>query len=688
MKMVFIFRRRKVVRGSWSSLGRVRRRAWVRALTALAWTAASLCAGAAWGQEAPPSPEAGAELTEEGGAGAELADEEGAQDEGEVIVVTGTRGERRRSESPVATEVIGVKEIEASGAQDLAQLLDQRAGLDVRPGLAGSTIRVQGLDPRYVLVMVDGQRVNGRIDGAVDLSRFSTHDIEQVEIVRGAGTSLYGADALGGVINIITRRPVSAQEASLTLVGGELGSLDLRADAGARGARWDARLSGRAGRLDSFDLDPRDPATTGSAQGSWGLGGQARLEPASAWRLDLSADYFRRHTDGVDAQGTGAVFDRRNVTETLASTARLEREREGQRASGALTYRLFRDQFLYDQRGAGALDQAQETVDQTVQLQLQWGDSSGAHAWVAGLDALGERLQTPRLQGGRGQRGRAAVFVQDEWGFAPSASGLLGVRADVDSQFGPNLSPNLAARWAPSDGLALRVAVGRGFRAPSFQELYLLFENPSVNYLVQGQEGLSPERSWDVNASAQWDPSERVGLWVNGFYHWIDDLIAFQTLEAGELGGTTRYTYANLDHAQSRGVEASARVRPWRWGSAELSYTLTDARDADGRALEGRARHQVGLQLSQGYKPWGLLGTVQGLAFGERPFYSADADGDAREEVTLAKPYASLDARLGWEANDFLEIFVGGDNLLDAGEAQRLPLRPRRLYLGLIGTYQ
>lgn len=121
------------------------------------------------------------------------------------IVVTGSRGERRLKDSTVATEVISRKKIEASGARNAAEVLETQLGIDVVPFFGGSRVRMLGLDSQYVLILIDGERIAGRLNNAVDLSRFKVQNLERIEIVKGASSALYGADAIGGVINLITR---------------------------------------------------------------------------------------------------------------------------------------------------------------------------------------------------------------------------------------------------------------------------------------------------------------------------------------------------------------------------------------------------------------------------------------------------------------------------------------------------
>ena len=123
---------------------------------------------------------------------------------GEEITVTATRTDRTLAETVVATEVINREQIESSGASTAADLLETHPGVSTEQSFAGVAIRLQGLNPEHVLVLIDGQRVIGRKDGAIDLSRYPVDWIERIEIVKGPSSVLYGSDAMGGVINIIS----------------------------------------------------------------------------------------------------------------------------------------------------------------------------------------------------------------------------------------------------------------------------------------------------------------------------------------------------------------------------------------------------------------------------------------------------------------------------------------------------
>jgi outer membrane receptor for ferrienterochelin and colicins len=138
-----------------------------------------------------------------------------AVEEKPIIVVTGSRREQRLKDSTSMTEVISKKRIEQTGARNLGEVLQGQLGVDVVPFFGGSRVRMLGMDSQYVLFLVDSERIAGRLDNAVDLTRFKTQNIERIEIVKGSSSALYGADAMGGVINMITRETEKDQEYNL-----------------------------------------------------------------------------------------------------------------------------------------------------------------------------------------------------------------------------------------------------------------------------------------------------------------------------------------------------------------------------------------------------------------------------------------------------------------------------------------
>ncbi|WP_254623895.1 TonB-dependent receptor domain-containing protein [Myxococcus sp. CA033] len=611
---------------------------------------------------------------------------ETSQDEVPVArtVVTASRTQERLGETPVATEVITRADIVASGARDASELLAAHPGLEVVQTFAGASLQVQGLGPEYVLVLVDGERVAGRVAGSVDLSRLSLEDVEQVEIVKGPSSVLYGSDAVGGVVNFITRRARKPLGGELRVAYGELERLDLDATGEARGESWGLRLSGGLQRRASYDLEPADVGTTGSSLEGFDVSASGDLKGEGPLSLEGSAGFSRRTQRGVDLGVAGAVFDRASrdtsINSRLAPSWKLN--------SGATlrvegSYSHFQRRYLRDQRRASALDTVEDTREQQGRLGTQLDARVGErHAFVVGAELLGEWLVADRLETGEGDRGRASLYAQDSWTLAtgPKLVVVPGARVDVDTQFGTAVTPRLAAKVDPLSWLTVRGSYGWGYRAPGFQELLLDFENPSVGYSVRGNPDLKPERSRSFSVSTEVRPSDASLIWVSAYQHALRDMIG-TTLQQG--GEQQLFTYVNVARARVRGGELGLRQRfPWRL-SGEMAYTLTDGHDEElDRALEGQVLHRLTAQATWRHREWGLETWVRAALVGKRPFYP-DTDGDGVANPYKSEAYVTVDARIAWRARESLQFFVLGSNLADAGNPTDLPIPPRTFQAGL-----
>ncbi|QQR45714.1 TonB-dependent receptor [Myxococcus xanthus] len=629
--------------------------------------------------EAPPDAQAA-----QADAGPERALDAEALPEARTVV-TASRSPERLEDSAVATEVITRSDILASGARDASELLAAHPGLQVVQTFAGATVQLQGLSPEYVLVLVDGERVAGRVAGSVDLSRLSTEDIEQVEIVKGPSSVLYGSDAVAGVVNLITRRARRPLGAELRASYGSMQRLELDATGEAKGENWGLRLSGGLARRDAYLLDPTSIGTTGSSLDGIdaSAGGDLRVSEGTA--LQANATYARRVQRGVDVGVTGAIFDRASRDDSLSvrlSPRWTLSNNASLRVDGA--YAWFNRRYLRDQRRSNALDSIEDTREQQGRLGAQLDAKLGdAHAFVVGAELLGEWLQADRLgEDGTGQRARASIYVQDNWTLVPRLKLTLvpGARVDTDTQFGTAVTPRLAARMDPTSWLTLRGSYGWAFRAPGFQEMLLDFENPSVGYRVHGNPDLRPERSRSFNLSVEVKPAESSLLWVSAFQHNLQDMIGVST---EMVGPQQLFTYVNIARARVLGGELGVRQQLPGRISAELGYTLTDGRSEEtGLALEGQARHRLTAQATWRHRTSGLEAWVRGALVGPRPFYP-DTDGDGVANPYDATTYVTVDARLGWRMREELQFFVLGTNLANAGNPTDLPIPPRAIQAGI-----
>jgi outer membrane receptor for ferrienterochelin and colicins len=609
----------------------------------------------------------------------------------EITVTTAGRREERRSDAVVGTEVIERAQLVESGAENVAEALEDLPGVEIVPALQGTTVRMQGLDPQHTLILIDGEPVIGRSDGALDLTRLSLQDVERIEIVRGASSALYGSAAHGGVINIITRRASQplALDGRLSLGTYEpyalAGStLDGGLGVGVRRGGFRARMDVSVHRVGAYDLDRSDAATTGSEitqyDGSLRLSQQVRQS-----ELGLRLRVSRRDMLGIDASATGAVYDRHNRIDELGVAGTLSTEFTRGTLATQVYFTQFFDQFVLDQRGSAQEDLDQDTRQRLGEVSSQYTfvSEDARHTLTLGADVQQESLVADRLSG-VGRRTRTSPFAQHQWLVHRGLNLTLapGFRVDVDSQFGTVPSPKLAVRMDPHERLVLRASVGRGFRAPNFKELYLTFENPSVGYRVVGNPDVRPETSWSMQLEGEWTPSAKVTVRASLYRNQIDDLI---DTALDETQANVVYTYVNTTSAITQGTELSLRVRPVPGLDLQVAYVFLDARDLQrDRWLTGRSRHRGTFRARYSHADAGFSATVRGSLVGQRPFYETDTNGDDQE--VMDDLYLSLDVRLEQRVGDLVGLFAGADNLAGAG-GRYLSIRPRGFYAGLTVDY-
>jgi vitamin B12 transporter len=476
------------------------------------------------------------------------------------VVVTATGDEQPVDQSAAATSVITAAEMQALGLTSVADALRLLPGVTVlRSGLDGgvTSLFIRGTSSTQTLVLFDGVRLNSPFFGGYDWSLPMTLGVGRVEVARGPYSALYGADALGGVVQLIPERGGAGRVRAL-VEGGEGAWRRGQVDASFGGGAWTAVISAGS-REGSGDL-PNDAFASGVGmmEVSASLGAGARL-----------GVLFRRTTERTEIPFSGADLTPHRFTAAAENLLALplhwhlgsstELEATVSRVDRSLE---FRDPE--DPSGFVRSDTVADSEGGHIALHHRWG----GHRLIFGGEwradnvtdgsNLGVTLADRRLV-------TRSLFVQDSFSPAHGFGVLAGVRWDQAEPWGSQLSPRLTVGWA---GRSMRawIALGKAFRAPGLGELY---------YPYSGNPTLAPERSrsGEIGASLPLLAGRAV-LQLVGFANRQSDLIDFDY---------ATFRYANIAHARESGIEASwiAMVG----GRRHLSVALNWLDTADGAGV-------------------------------------------------------------------------------------------------------
>jgi outer membrane receptor for ferrienterochelin and colicins len=614
----------------------------------------------------------------------------------QTLVITATRHAMLATDAPAALSVITRREIEARGADNVLDAIRGDTGLSLQGrAVAGrKVVSLRGMDSRHALFLVDGKRL-GASDGVIGASDFqydwiAADDIERIEIVRGPLSVLYGSEAVGGVINIVTRQPGDAWRFGALAEG-------IAADGGRGGNGWrsGARADGplgagvflRAGvalsaveplaspvdaRIDELEgRDKRD----GWLGLSWrGAGGQ-RLE------LDHRQGTEEREAGARERGGPRRFHRTFNHIERAMTALAWDAEGGGGTETQLRAYRSTID--VENRRTNGvAVNLPQRVTEQVLEGQAR--RPFGAQALTAGFEARNESLDDPGLPGGRSTLRHRSLFVQDEWRVAPPLTLTLGLRHDEHGRYGREWSPRAYAVWRVAPAWTVKGGASHGFKVPNLKQVVPGARPEGPNTFL-GNPDLKPESSDAVevgvgyaNGAAQWQ--------LMAFDQRVHDLIEVRLVAAGPTPGIGTYTYENLAQARLRGVEASW-LQPLGQGfTAGVNYNWLDAKNGSGQRLDRRPRHSAALRLDWQQGAWRVGALVEHAGDQRLPAAPPATGSRAVPDVTLLGGHVTLALPHGLEAT------LGVRNLDDVRLADKSALftqaeAPRTWRLTLRGRW-
>ena len=517
------------------------------------------------------------------------------------IVVTASDVPETIESTPAAVTVVTKKDIDERAARDVADVLREVPGLAVsRTGSAGkaTSLFTRGAASTQTLVLWNGIEINNPYFSGYDWGRFSTAGVEQVEVVRGPFSALYGSDAVAGVVNVVTEPAATGLRAEVQSGGHGLRN-------GVVDGSWVAGANHLAVALEHRTDDgfaPNDDFRQNSGNGVW------RWAPSKTFSLGVAAR--------ATSYDLGIPFNL-NATVT-ALVPSLQRRQNGserqiavplQQTLGAFSYDLTlsearnRDDFRDPQDPFGTTDAS--TQSRTRRARLTTRTSSAIGTIVAGGEIERAKVNDVNNFGvnlaGLTRRDDS-LFVEDRLSHDVGANKLelsAGVRYDRYDTFGSQTSPRVAAALVHG-GTKWRAAYGEGFRAPSVGELY---------YPFSGNVNLKAERSRSLEAGYD-APMGATGLFsLTAFWSRYRNLINFDN---------ATFAFANIGRARSDGLELGIDEPVTSAFYTHLAYTFLhrDDDEATGERLPRRPKHSGALTL--GWREGGLDANVSIVRSGAR----------------------------------------------------------------------
>jgi outer membrane receptor for ferrienterochelin and colicins len=604
-------------------------------------------------------------------------------------------------DAPVETEIVTEREIEEEPARNAEDVVQNLTGIRTQRRLQGeeAAVSIDGMPPEYTRILVDGGRYSGEIGEVDDLRDVPLENVERIEVLRGTQGLEYGTDSAGGVINVITKDPPLEGYR----VNANVGAGDDAAFLGSGTAAFG--LGGRAGwsistvqdQIDGFEASDSDrPPAPLVATGNSGrlsrdvyqtlflpVGDSLVLRTRGGWRREDET-----FENGVDLDGDG-VDDvdpktQRDYTRWLAAQEVEWFASEATRVTGALRFfQGFTDSTV---ARSSELDEDEWRVEGSVERFLVTGETS--HVVTLGADVRRPTLDLDERDPGGEDVDEtfyaSGIYLQDETELAEWASLLLGVRAELHSEFDPRALPQVGLLLRPYQGLKLRASWGLNYRTPSLRDLY----QPPVDnggYLLEGNPDLDPESSQSWRLGFEWSPRSWLALATTGFWNDIDDAIRSTPVQPPT--NPQLYRKENLDEVRTRGVEARLLLRPHTRFDLSLGYTFNDSEvvdsDVDLDELPNTPRHafdfgttlrlprlETALTLEARWRDHAVsetLGTGL-LAFGS-------------DEETPASWV--FDLRVLQPIRPGLDLYVDLDNLGDERVVDSYPVRGRTFFVGL-----
>jgi outer membrane receptor for ferrienterochelin and colicins len=659
------------------------------------------------------------------------------------VVVTATRTPRLMGNLAIPVSLVAAKTIYQSGSLRLHDILAEQTGINIIENF-GKGIQVQGLSSEYTLILIDGEPLIGRTGGVLDLSRISVRNIRKIEIVKGPSSSLYGSEAMGGVVNIITDRSgQNITDASIRY--GRFNTLDGGINFSRRLGKTDLQASLNHNRSSGYSLRPNSLQPT--VEPFWRSVQQLNIghQLSEKWKIGTSLrKNFSKINNSIVVQNQGVSIlskgfetnDEYNINPYLQFQASPKLKTV---IRGYLTgFQASQELSIKDVAG-NYNDQFRQTFHR-IENQTDWQIRKSS-AFTAGAGNIVETVASNRYDSSSTQRSNniAYFFLQHEEMFSQRFMLVAGFRYDANKAYASIGSPKLAIQYRYNENLSFNFSYGRGFKAPDFRQLYLNFTNlaagaysvfgsevaagelnrlqqngliEQTTSLASGLSALRPEISGGWNGGLKYKNDKLITLSLNLFRNDLRNMIVTDIIAIKKNGGQI-YSYFNLKEAFTQGLEFNADkhfnqfsiragyqflytgdkevIDAIKTGSVfarnRISGLAERMKLSEYGGLANRSRHTANLKLSYENKNERFL-TLRAIYRSRWGTFDADGNGLINRDDEYASGYVQFNFSCGMPIGKRLKCAAGVDNIFNYKDTIYLPGNPgRSAYMDLKITF-
>ncbi|SJM68893.1 Outer membrane vitamin B12 receptor BtuB [Brevundimonas diminuta 3F5N] len=584
----------------------------------------------------------------------------------EDVVVTANRSAQPIERVGASVTVLTQAAIEARQTPAVVELLAQTPGVSfTRNGGVGTStgVNIRGAESQHTVVLIDGVKLNdpSSTQGGFNFGNLLVGDTARIEVLRGAQSTLWGSQAIGGVVNIVTAEPTEALQGSLDAEAGARGTTYFRGGIGGANERLSWRLA--ASRYDTDGFSAFAKGTEDDGYTNTGLSGRLNVKVTDAVSLDLRSVWSSGRNDFDAFNGDSREYGK---TQELVAYAGLNFD---------LLDGRFRNRIGYahtdtDRRNFNPDNKVQTLTFDAEGQNRRW-EYQGAFAVTEALNATfgleheKSEMKTrspgdwnPNPAFGRGEAELNSAYGQVQWTVLDGLTLTGGLRYDDHAQYGDNLLGQVAAAWALNEGdTVVRASWGQGFRAPGLYELYSEY----------GNLNLQPEEfdSWEIGVEQRL--FDRAVVSATYFNRQANNEIRYNGCSTPStdplctVNGVGRWGYyRNVQKTEAQGVELVGRVDVTERLNVSANYTWTDAKSAsgatDGKRLTRRPEHMANFAADYAFA-FGLKTGVAVRYVGET--FNNDANTVKVDSYTL------VDLRASYPINDTLEVYGRIENAFD-----------------------